>query len=214
MKLPHIPQCNHIDFMFKYSRDKNVLHIGCAHVPATERELQKGTLVHQRLMRQAAKVTGVDISESGIRLMQEAGIPDLYVIDAEQSLIEHLGQTYDVIIAGAVIEHVVNMGLFLESLKSVCHQESVVVLTTINSVLIKRFFRLLYRNEVVHPDHVCYFSYATLSCLLNKCGYQPFDWGFYWIEGRKSSKPINAVLKRIPFLQCYADGICVACKIL
>lgn len=213
MRLPVISNCDRVEFICRYATSKRVLHVGCTDTPFTEQKVKRGTLLHQRIAKVAGELTGVDLSEKGIKMMRDAGILKLHAIDAELTLYSHLKEKYDVIIAGEVIEHVLNPGQFIKSLKSVCHDKSVVLITIPNFAPIKRLPRLLWRNEEVHPDHLYYFSYSTLSCLLNQCDLHPVEWCVYWRDVGKFSILVNRVLRKLTFAQYFADGFCVACKV-
>ncbi|MBO0181221.1 hypothetical protein J0682_30075, partial [Vibrio parahaemolyticus] len=77
---------------------------------------------------------------------------------------------FDVIVAGEIIEHLNNPGLFLSGVRRFMHRDSKLVITTINAYCAMRFFVYALRgrrgiNEFVHPDHVAYYSYSTLRVL-------------------------------------------------
>ncbi|MCV4607588.1 hypothetical protein OFB74_32295, partial [Escherichia coli] len=74
-----------------------------------------------------------------------------------------LERTFDVIVAGEIIEHLNNPGLFLSGVRRFMHRDSKLVTTTINAYCAMRFFVYALRgrrgiNEFVHPDHVAYYS--------------------------------------------------------
>jgi SAM-dependent methyltransferase len=212
MELPYINSCDRESFILDRIKGKKVLHLGCADWPFTPAKIIKGDLLHQKMLDINQDVVGLDLDSNSIRLMQESGIKNVFVGNAELSLYEVLGQKFDVIVAGEVIEHVLNVGSFLESIKTVCNKDSVLILTTVNFAPIKKLPRLLFRREVVHPDHVYYFSFSTLSCLLAKCGFKVDDWSTHWWDVGAVSKLVNKILRRIPALQYYADNFCLVCS--
>lgn len=212
MKLPKINPCDRITFILERIRDKKVLHLGCADWPFTQSKVDNGTLLHQKMVNVAKELVGIDLEPEGIKIMQSAGIDKVYVGNSELSLFDNLGEKFDVVVAGEIIEHVLNPGSFLESIKTVCHQDSTVIITTVNYAPIKKFPRLLLRNEAVHPDHVYYFSFSTLLRLMNKCGYQPEEWSTYWWDFGVISKLVNKFLRKIPILQYYSDGFCLVVR--
>jgi len=213
MKLPKIDTCDRVEFIMKYAKGKSVLHLGCAEAPFTEEHVEKGTLLHQRLSKVAGSLSGVDISEEGIEIMRRAGISDLYIADATKLLSEKIDQKFDVIVAGEILEHVTDVGFFLDSMKSVTHKDSFVVITTPHYASIKRIPRLLWRNEVVHPDHLYYFSYATLIKLFEIKAYDAIEWGVYWRDVGTISAMVNKPFRKIGFMQYFADGFCVSCRV-
>jgi len=213
MRLPRIKSCDRVEFILNHADGKSVLHIGCSDMPFTEYKIKRETLLHQRIAKVTNDLTGVDLSHAGIQLMRDAGIPQVYSVDAETDLFNILEKKYDVVIVGEVLEHVLNPGMFLNSIRSVCHKQSIVLITTPNNAPLKRLPRLIFRNEVVHPDHLYYFSYSTLSALFNKCNYNPIEWHVYWRDVGILSIIINKLLRRISFFQYFADGFCVLCTV-
>jgi 2-polyprenyl-3-methyl-5-hydroxy-6-metoxy-1,4-benzoquinol methylase len=212
MKLPEISSCDRVNFIMERIFGKNTLHLGCGDWPFTEKKVRRGSLLHQRMEGIASDLTGVDLEPDAVELMQEAGLEKIYLGNSEDSLYESLQQKFDVIVAGEVLEHVLNAGDFLKSISSVCHEDSIVIITIPNFAPIKRLPRLIVRKEVIHPDHVYYFSYSTLTCLLSQCGFEPLEWKTYWRDVGKISKLVNSVFRRISFFQYFADGFCLVCR--
>lgn len=213
MKLPKINTCDRVEFIMKYAKGKSVLHVGCTDTPFTEKKVKRGTLLHQRLSKIAGSLAGVDMSKEGIEIMRSAGISDLHVADATKLLSENLDQKFDVIVAGEILEHVTDVGFFLDSLKSVAHKDSFVIITTPNYASIKRIPRLLWRNEEVHPDHLYYFSYSTLIKLFEIKEYDAKEWCAYWRDVGTVSVMTNKLFRNIGFIQYFADGFCVSCRV-
>jgi 2-polyprenyl-3-methyl-5-hydroxy-6-metoxy-1,4-benzoquinol methylase len=210
--LPSITAENRVDFILSRIQGRKVLHLGCADWPFTRKKLQKGSLLHQRMATFAGELVGLDLEAEAIVMMREAGIENLHLGNSEATLFESLHDTYDVIVAGEILEHVLNPGLFLNSIRSVCHRESIVIITTPNFAPIKRLPRLLWRNEVIHPDHVAYYSVSTLTRLLNLSHYQVEEWHTYWTDVGRVSRIANRALEKIPAMQYFADGYCITCK--
>jgi 2-polyprenyl-3-methyl-5-hydroxy-6-metoxy-1,4-benzoquinol methylase len=83
-----------------------VLDIGCG-----------GGILSEPLARLGARVVGADPSESNIavakRHAERAGLSIDYRADAAEALAQS-GETFDVVLAMEVVEHVVDLGLFIE----------------------------------------------------------------------------------------------------
>lgn len=212
MKLPILTPVDRVDFIERYARGKHVLHVGCADMPFTQDRLTRGELLHPRLHACARELAGVDLSEEGIAMLRAAGYENLYVADCEKPLSASTPGQYEVVVAGETLEHVANAGDFLTSLRSVCRPDGRILITTPNHASIKLAARLFGRNEIVHPEHVAYYSVSTLSRLLSMVGLEPMDWRVYWAEKSPQSRMANAALRRISRLQYFADGLCVACR--
>jgi 2-polyprenyl-3-methyl-5-hydroxy-6-metoxy-1,4-benzoquinol methylase len=213
VRLPPIRGCDRIQYVLAACEGKEVLHIGCADWPFTREKLESGTLLHTKIDQVSRHAFGVDLSAEGILKMRERGIDGVFVHDATKSLQQQLGMLFDVVVAGETIEHVLNAGDFLESIKTVMRPDSVLVMTTPNFCPIKRTARLLYRSEVVNADHVCYYSRITLGKLMDLTGYEVLDWKAHWWDVGMVSTVANKVLRRIPFMQYYADTLCLTARL-
>jgi 2-polyprenyl-3-methyl-5-hydroxy-6-metoxy-1,4-benzoquinol methylase len=213
------------DYILQACAGRTVLHLGCADMPYTRMRLADGTLLYTMIDEVADRQLGVDLSAEGIGMLRAAGYQDLAVADVQQLIEQNpFGERrFDVIIAGEIIEHLSNPGLFLESLKPLlADSPTKLILTTINAYCAYRFFySLVMRNESVHPDHVSYYSRKTLTALLTRHGYEIEDFSFYPI-GREHERYINQGRTRIlywvdrlagRFVPMLGDGVMVTCSV-
>lgn len=162
-----------VDFITKACAGKKVLHLGCTNYPYTEQSIKDDMLLHFELARSARELYGFDFDQAGLDILAAQGVKNLYRADLEKLADVALDETFEVIIAGEMIEHLSNPGLFLQGIKRFMSAETELVITTINAYCAMRF--LIYglrgkggANEPVHPDHVAYYSYKTLSLALNR----------------------------------------------
>lgn len=151
--------------------NKRILHIGCSDAPFTK---EKGDeLLHKKLslITGSDMLWGLDISAEGVELMQEMGFDNIIYANAEDVTSNSLKeQSFDIVLAAEVIEHVDNPGLFLESLRSFMSENSELVITTTNATSFRQSIHALLREEKVHTDHNYYFSYRTIKQLVEKFG--------------------------------------------
>lgn len=159
-------------FILDECRGRSVLHLGCVDKPFLEDKLSRGTLLHARIAAEASHLVGLDNDLNGLRLMNAHGWETL-VADAEQigSCLAETTHDFDVAIAGEIIEHLNNPGLFLDGLATGLKPGTEVVFTAPNAYASFRFVRLMFGREDVHPDHVAYYSFHTLRTLLERHGY-------------------------------------------
>lgn len=213
-----------IDYILEACRDKNVLHVGCADVPLTQRRLDDGTLLYSMIEQIAAVQYGIDLSSEGIEILSQQGYKNLAVANVEDiSASKLFGDiSFDVIVAGEILEHLSNPGMFLDGIKPLLHSPSSrLVLTTVNAYCAYRFvYAFLMGGEKVHPDHVSYFSRSTLARLLTRHGLEVEDFTFYPV-GREHEKYLNTGRTRLlwwadrfayRFNPALADGIMVTCR--
>jgi hypothetical protein len=127
-----------------------------------------------------------------------------------------------VIIAGEMIEHLNNPGLFLQGIKRFMSEKTDLVITTINAYSALRFAIYGLRgkggvNEPVHPDHVAYYSYKTLKLVLERNDFTLKSFCFYDIgPEHKIHQPwyynfINDV--SVKFSPQLSDGVIAVCNL-
>ncbi len=162
-----------VDFIRKSCEGKKVLHLGCTNFPYTKESIDNKMLLHFELEKVAGELFGFDFDQEGLDILTAAGGTNLFRADLEKLSEVDLSETFDVIIAGEMIEHLSNPGLFLDGIKRFMNPQTDLVITTINAYCAMRF--MIYglrgnggRNEPVHPDHVAYYSYKTLSLILER----------------------------------------------
>lgn len=164
---------NSRDYLVQYCQNKRVLHFGCVDTGVLEEKYQKGLLLHQRLAMVAKELWGFDINEEGIGFLKSKGFDNLIVGDASRS--EDLqplhGNHFDVILAGEIVEHLLNPGQFLDVLKPLMSPTTELIVTVPNAYGIDSILAMLRGKECVHPDHNYWFSYSTITTLISKQRY-------------------------------------------
>jgi SAM-dependent methyltransferase len=211
-----------LDLIKELCSGKRVLHLGCTNYPYTQDSIDNEMLLHFELEKIAGDLWGMDSDQAGIDILNERGSKQIVLGDLEKLGELELDQTFDVIIAGEMIEHLNNPGLFLDGIKRFLGSDSLLLLTTINAYSGMRFLQygLLGKggkNEPVHPDHVAYYSYSTLSRLLSRYGLQ-IERFLYYDIGREH-RPHNRWFLNIANDICvkiapqWADGVIAICRI-
>lgn len=203
-------------------RGRNVLHLGCTNWPYTAEAIDNEMLLHFDLEKIAARVVGFDYDQAGIDVLASHGSKDLYRADLERlDEVEYEG-TFDVIVAGEMIEHLNNPGLFLTGIKRFMNADTLLVITTVNAYSAMRFAIYGLRgkggvSEPVHPDHVAYYSYKTLTRMIERHGFEIDDFMFYDVgdEHRPFQRRLwlmmNDVAVRLsPQL---SDGVVAVCRL-
>lgn len=211
-----------VDFIKKVCEGKKVLHLGCTNYPYTENSIKDGSLLHFELVKICREVYGIDLDEQGLNKLRQHGIENLYRADLERLEESSLNETFEVIVAGEVIEHLSNPGLFLQGIKRFMDEKTKLVITTINAYSGLRFAIYALRgkggiNEPVHPDHVAYYSYRTLSLAIKRAGLNMEEFYFYDIgPEHRVYNPwhynfVNDVAVKIS--RQLADGIIAVCSV-
>ncbi len=152
-----------------YVKGKNVLDIGCVDARPSGEKKYKSTGLHLFLKDKASKLLGVDIDETGVDQMKRDGF-DVVQANAEDM---DLDEQFDCIVAGEIIEHLSNPGLFLANVQRHLSKNGVFILTTANAFGILSFFRILRKNKVkVHAEHTCWYDPKTITELLSRYSFK------------------------------------------
>ena len=215
-----LPLVQRVDQILKACAGKSVLHLGCTNYPYTQDAIEKGMLLHHRIDAVAAELYGFDYDQEGLDILAADGTNNLFRADLEDLRSVPLERTFDVIVAGEIIEHLVNPGLFLSGIRRFMAPETSLMITTVNAYSAARFLTYSLRgkggyNEPVHPDHVAYFSYKTLGKMIEKGGLEVREFYYYDIgpEHRPTNRGAVNMFNDISvrFAPQLADGVIAVC---
>lgn len=149
-----------------------MLHLGCVDEHLTVARYGTGGLLHQELANACESVVGVDISEAGLREIEQL-VPGRYIHgDVEELEQLDLPQDIDLVVAAEVIEHLGAPARFLAGLRGyLAATGATAVITTPNAYSWRSFSAVaLRRAEPVHADHRHLYSVATLGRSLAEAG--------------------------------------------
>ncbi len=209
-----------VEFIKNACAGKKVLHLGCTNYPYTQEAIENEMLLHTELGKTASELYGFDFDQAGIDILNINGVENLYQADLEKLEEVNLDKTFDVIIAGEIIEHLRNPGKFLQGIQRFMNSETNLVITTINAYCAFRFLIYGLRgkgglNEPVHPDHVAYYSYKTLSLAINRENLVIKD--FYFYDIGNEHRPFNRWYYNffndvfVKFSPQLSDGVIAVC---
>jgi SAM-dependent methyltransferase len=158
-------------FILDECRGQRVLHLGFVDHPYLAERLANGTWLHRRLFGVARELVGVDTACDEVEQLR--GRPDVgQVLCGDAESLEQLElPPFERIVAGELMEHLNNVGLFLGSVKSLLAPDGRLIISVPNAFCLRRTLRVAFGVESVHPDHVAYYSHATLKHLLTRYGY-------------------------------------------
>lgn len=211
-----------LDYIRKVCTGKKVLHLGCTNYPYTREAIESNMLLHFELQQIAEKVYGFDFDQAGLDILAEYGATDLHRADLQKLEDVEVNETFDVIVAGEMIEHLNNPGLFLEGIQRFMNENTLLVITTINAFCGMRFWIYGLRGkkgsiEPVHPDHVAYYSYSTLNLLIERHDLEVEKFMFYDLgkEHRQHNRWILNFINdvSVKIAPQWADGVIAACRI-
>lgn len=210
-----------IEFLKNICKEKKVLHLGCTNYPFTDEVIDNGSHLHMQLASVCGELYGFDYDRKGIEKLESKGFTNIYQGDLEKLEDVPLDETFDVIVAGEMIEHLNNPGLFLSGIKRFMNDKTELVITTINAYCGLRFFYYFLRGkggvrEVVHEDHVAYYSYSTLNLILKRHNLDVGEFLFYDLgeEHRGGKWYFNLINDlSVKFTPQLADGVIAVCKL-
>lgn len=184
-------------FMLSCCKGKNVLDVGCVRSGVTENFFYKGELLHLKIREVAIKVVGIDIDKEGIDFLAKQGVSDLICWDVQEIDKLKLDIPVDVIVAGEILEHLENPGLFLKSVSDFMDKDrGVLVISVPNAFSLRSFFSVLVKKrELVRSDHNCYFSYITIRNLLRHYNLNIID-TYAYSEISKELSPFKKFIKK------------------
>jgi 2-polyprenyl-3-methyl-5-hydroxy-6-metoxy-1,4-benzoquinol methylase len=217
MRLKKLARTKPIDrqaFILEKCAGKNVLDIGCADFPMTEEKARKGELLYTSIYEVAAKVTGVDYSPEGVAVLESLGYENLMVGDAEDLGALGLKESFDVIVAGELIEHLMNVGRFFQGVRDLMTAETSFILSIPNAHAAKRFLRVALGSELVNRDHAYYFSQANIELLCERHGLEIEECHYCLAEVNGTAKkilfsPLRLLISRMsPYVSDHLVFVC------
>jgi len=156
------------------ARGRKVLHLGC--IGNTELEPSDRVRLAEKSLHwslsQVGTVVGVDYSETVVREYKRLGIFTNIVVGSVERLDAlDIEGNFDVIIAGDIIEHILNPGLMLEGIKRFCHVNTQIILITPHAFGLLNYLRFSFNKFNDGAEHVMTFNIQNIGNLLERYGY-------------------------------------------
>lgn len=192
LKLPKLRYVFEQDWLAQRCAGKAVLHLGCAGASTVEGGRESS--LHAKILRVANSVCGVELREDAISrmsaLMPESDRNSYCLGDVTKLDELGLSRRFDVVVAGSIIEHLSNAGLMIEGCARLLGPGGILLVSTPHSWGLRQFLRVaVSKNEAIDPEHTCWYSIPTLSALVARYGFKPFEWatGYGWRTRYRSS---------------------------
>ncbi len=169
-----------------YVQSGRVLDVGCVDARTTnensrERVLRKPDALFRTIAEANPETVGLDIDAEGVAALNDLGYSAHYG-DAETV---DLQQTFNTVIAGEIIEHLENPGLFLRNMHRHLKPGGILILSTPNPFYNGQTWKIWrYGRPSVHEDHLSWQDPTTLTTLLCRTGFQ-VEQG-YWVQPPRS----------------------------
>jgi hypothetical protein len=178
-KLPRKPLVDRDRYIIERCRGRDVVHLGACDSPMTTDKGEKGELLHQRLQGECHSLLGFDSDWEATEILKARyNFSDIVLCDLSR-IENELTPIADVVICADLIEHVDNVGNLMTNCHRLCRERGILLLSTVHALSLKQVMRALMGREPVHPDHVAYYSFATLGVILERSGFSMTDCRFF-----------------------------------
>lgn len=157
---------------------KRVLDVGCCNHADFDR-LAEGGFLHAEIAKSATELIGLDNDAESIQQMAPLGFR-VILGNAENIPASKLG-LFDVVVAGELIEHLSNPGLFLDGARASLQPGGLLISTVPNAWSFSRL-KQLYKGiddaAWTHSQHTCWYSKATIRALFERHHFEVIELGF------------------------------------
>lgn len=140
------------DFLSQFVQGKTVLDVGCVdHSASVERE---DHWLHKHLARSARSIVGLDILESDAAELRRRG----YEVVCGDAMTVSLNRTFDVVVAGEIIEHIDNPAAFVSNMARHLNERGRLIRTTPHAFFILHFLESIFSSAERrwNPQHVAW----------------------------------------------------------
>ncbi len=164
------------DIIEGYISNKSLLDLGCVDHEASN-ESGKHWL-HRKMREKASKTLGVDYLPHEVEKLKRMGY------EVVQGNVENLdlGKQFDVIVAGNIIEHLSNPGLFLDSVRKHLKDTGHFLITTDNCYGLRSLKGVMLHDGIrPNDEHTMTFEEEVFKQLLTRHGFSVVD--FYYYNG-------------------------------
>ena len=202
-----------LDWIAQYvDSSKSVLDLGCV---CHDLEQTAVPWLHGFLCDRAGIVFGVDYLDDAVAQMQADGYnavcANVETMELTQAVADIgkkklLPEKFDLIVAGDIIEHLDNVGLFLDRVRAYLADDGMFLVTTPNPVNCIRINRAFLKGSPgANKEHTCWFTAKVLRQLAERHGfvvteeaYIDDSWLFFpWFKPQKKGSPSRKFLRQI-----------------
>nr|WP_290668786.1 class I SAM-dependent methyltransferase [Ardenticatena sp.] len=183
--------------IIKHVKGPNVLDIGCTgHII----EVNSPYWLHGQLRQKFSNVVGIDINASNVKRLKEIGYDNVYVASAESF---ELQQQFDTIVAGELIEHLSNPGLFLQQARKHLVPNGRIVITTPYpfSLAYTLYALINFPRTCSNLEHTCWFCPQTMKSIAERAGLKILYWDL--IEDYRFDNPAKRYNLFVRFISLF-----------
>ncbi|MFA5045980.1 MAG: methyltransferase domain-containing protein [Paludibacter sp.] len=214
------PNQTRIEKILEITKNKSVIHVGCAdHLPLIETKIKNNKWLHRLLIENTTQCIGVDNNEEAVNFINnKLNIRDVYCFDITSDNVSILDNSHwDYMILGEIIEHIDNPVAFLTKIKEKYTGKVDKILITAPNVFNILTIKDIKSNiENINTDHRYWFSPFTLTKVMIRSGFNNCDLTF---ADRVKLPLFQAVARRLKiffgitsyfYANCFSNLIIVA----
>ncbi|MDP1695952.1 MAG: methyltransferase domain-containing protein [archaeon] len=155
------------NIIVKECRNKSVLDLGI--VDHDVKYEQKKDWLHRKLKNVAKDILGLDLNEEAIKILKNKG----YNVVSANAENFNLKNKFEVIVAGDLIEHLNNVGMFLNSVKKHMNKDSIFIATVPNCLSISNWLELIFfgRIKYINDEHTIWYDANTIKRVFENHGF-------------------------------------------
>jgi len=131
-------------FLFDEIKDKKVLDIGV--VEHSIEHMESDGWLHKKIVEKSSYCVGIDIVSDLVKVLNERGY-NVKDVDATSDI--YIGEKFDIIIIGDVIEHVNDPIKLLEFAKRHCNKNGKIIVSTPNVFYYKNVLQVLKKTTFI-----------------------------------------------------------------
>lgn len=200
------------DYLIQKCTGKKVLDLGCIEHDLFKTKMREDRWIHSHLKNVSSEIIGVDILTEYIEELNNQGYNIVYGnVEKLSEVNEIKNKQFDVIIAGDLIEHLFNAGLFLDSVSEFMHEKTELILTTPNCFSTRFIIPYVFRGEIVREDHTCWYSKKTLSQLLEMKNFHVTEFHYRSELKLNGIRPVLRNIFRHMFPK-YCEGLIITAR--
>lgn len=145
-----------------------VLDVGC--IRHNLEQAKEYGFLHGEIQRKCDDAIGIDLKSGEVDKLKRKTGWDIRVMDAEKI---DFNCKFDFIVAGDVLEHLSNPGMFFKKAYTLLEQNGKLIITTPNTFALKRFLEFLKNKTVnVNKEHTVWFDENVLIQLSKRYGFK------------------------------------------
>jgi 2-polyprenyl-3-methyl-5-hydroxy-6-metoxy-1,4-benzoquinol methylase len=160
-----------VDAILSRTRGPEVLDIGCSGQEGRRGDFHAGDFLHYRLSKEYPNLLGLEYSPENVEAMKLAGFENVLCGDAQGF---DLDRKFNTIVAGELIEHLANPGLFLEQCLRHLGTDGSLIITTpyVFSIAFALYAWLKYPKTCSNDEHQMWYCPTTLQQIAESNGFR------------------------------------------